>query len=190
MKLGRVLFLVALIGICADVARASATSPTSVIPDPRVIFNTPDPACAPGYYCVDLTYTGPTGSFPDLIFSVSNPPGQLPNPSSYLCTSNVFADCENLTNAPPTELYGFLLYGGDPTITHGQTFSLSSSGPIDLTLPTDDGMQIFSCGAGSDCKNGVADLVSPEPGTAVLFMSGLISLLGFARKRIGAAFLA
>jgi hypothetical protein len=187
MKLGRVLFLVALIGVCGGVARASVTAPKA---DARVIFNTPDPTCAPGYYCVDLTYTGPTESYPDLIFSVSNPPGELSDPSSYVCTTNVFATCSNITNAPPTELYGFLLDGGDPTITHGQTFSLSSSGPIDLTIPTgSDGMQIFSCGPGSDCKNGVAEL-SPEPGTAILFMSGLISLLGFGRKRLAAAFLA
>ena len=176
MKLARVFFFLAILGSSAVAAYAQTSIPPN---DPRVVFNTPDPACPTGLYCVDLTYTGPTENA--LIFGVPGPSGSfLPVPPAYSCVSNAFAECQADENEAGTEFFAYSLFDG--SVTSGETFSLTSTGPIQLTLPAG-----FTCNPGSPCSmvNGVlvADL-TPEPGTAILFMSGLIFVVGLTSKRL------
>jgi hypothetical protein len=185
MKLARVFCFLVILGSSAAAAYAQTpVDPGNLLSDPRVVFNAPDPACGAGLFCVDLTFTGTPP--PGLFFGVPGPAGSfLPDapPSVFSCISNVFAFCVNDENQAGTEFFGFSLFGA-PGITSGETFTLSSTGPILLTLPTG-----FSCNEGSSCStvNGVlvADL-TPEPGTALLFMSGLIFVVGLGSKRFRA----
>jgi hypothetical protein len=178
MKLTRVFFFLVILGSSAVAADAQ----TSIAPtDPRIVFNTPDPACPAGMYCVNLTYTGPQENA--LIFGVPGPPGSFLEAAplyTYSCVSNAFAGCQPDENQAGTEFFAYSLFDG--SVTSGETFSLTSTGPIQLTLPTG-----FTCNPGSACSmvNGVlvADL-TPEPGTAILFMSGLIFVVGLTSKRL------
>lgn len=169
----------------------TAVDPSSVISDPTIRYS--DPSCPAGNFCIDLTYTGPTMSVPELTFLVPNPPGELPDPASYTCESNVFAACSPIDNSPSgsppaTELYGFVFYTppGDtpPTFTTDELFILSSTAPIQLTLPPGSDL---ACTPPSSCPTGEISL-SPEPGLAPLYMTGLVFLIGFTRKRFGATF--
>jgi hypothetical protein len=180
MKLARVFCLLVIVGASAIAAFAQTpVDPT----DPHVVFNSPDQVCPVGSFCVDLTYNGPQENA--LIFGVPGPAGSFdPIPPAYTCESNVFADCVADTNQgdnqPATEFFAFSLFDG--SVSSGETFSLTSTGgPIQLTLPSG-----FTCNPGSTCStiNGVlvADL-TPEPATAILFVSGLILVLGIASRR-------
>jgi hypothetical protein len=171
MSKGRVLVLVALIGFFAVVTRADATS-TVPINDPTFHFN--DPTCVSGPDCLVLTYTGPTGFVPILTFLTPTPdliPVPLtPPPTTYSCSSNVFLLCEVLDNGffCPTKYFCGVSYQLG-FLTAGETVTLSSNEPLPaFVLP--------------------ADLVTPEPTTALLFVTGLLLLflVGFARKRLGA----
>jgi hypothetical protein len=125
-----------------------------------------------------------------LVFSVPNPPGEYPAtlfPPTYKCESNVLVGVPTGQIGPPTEFTGCDFYGYLPG---SETFTLSVTGGsgIVLALPTD-----FGCVTPSECHmvNGqdVVDL-SPEPATALLYVTGLVLLVGFARKRFGADILA
>jgi hypothetical protein len=197
MRLGRVFCFLILFGLSAIAAYAQTpVAPSTVIPDPKVLFSTPDPPCPTGEYCVDLIYNGTTPLTVDFMeLEVATPPGELPNPLSYSCGGNVFAACSIVDNSPtppptPTELFGFFFYTpeGDtaPIFSPGETFSVTSTAPITLLLPD---VPFVTCDPPSSCPlvNGAPQIdLSPEPGTALLFMSGLISVIGFARKRFGA----
>lgn len=190
MKLARVFCFLIILASSAIAAYAQTPiDPSSVINDPHVVLNSPDPACPLGDYCVDLTYstthTGPV-FVPVLTFLVPDPPGELPVPPAYSCSSNVFLLCltdySGFQGFKPTEFNGFTLLFG--ILYNGQTFILESTGPIQLELPSG-----FACNPASLCPDGVVTF-SPEPGTALLFMTGLLllSLVGFARKRFAANF--
>jgi hypothetical protein len=168
-------------GVMAAVTHADTTA-TSPASDPRVILN--DPSCTQEF-CVTLTFnTSQPGTVfvPDLTFLVPNPPGELSiGPGeSYTCSSNVFFTCLPLENVfeslPPTEFYGFTFIAG--SLYNGESLSLSSNAPIELTLPPG-----LSC-SGADCSGNVVDL-APEPSAALLCAIGLAFLLACAGKRFG-----
>jgi hypothetical protein len=187
MRAARVLFVVALVGMFAVAARAQVSN--SDFPDPHPKFVSPDPACDPPY-CTDLTYTGPTTSSPVQLFFSSVPPfptGVPENPPAFGCTfidDSVSEPC--VTDDNGTTFFGFTLFL--PGATNGQTFSLTVTGdPITLALPPIDvcvGDSIANC---SDASQVTVD-PTPEPTTALLFLSGivLLSLAGFAKKRFAA----
>jgi hypothetical protein len=185
MRLARVLFMVALVGFCAVVARADST-------DPVINMHDPDPAACPtGAYCVNLSYDN-TSMFPvfvNILFP-DNPPSGVPDQSPfplYSCDSTggafiFFADTVPFPAlSPPATFLGCDLLGFLPPGI--STFTLSADGaPVVLGLPAG-----FTCQTASQCPDGEIDL-TPEPGTGILFMSGLllVGLAGFARKSFGA----
>jgi hypothetical protein len=182
--------LAALVGFCALVARADDTAS-----DPVITMHEPDPAACPtGAYCINLTYEGPTTLFGDILFATVPASGLpatiVPPPPTYSCDTNaplaVFIAQYSDVSAPPPPITGDFvgcLYLG--LLTTGETFTLSADGgPIVLSNPnTED----WVCQDAAQCSDGDLDL-TPEPGTGVLFASGLLllSLAGFARKRFGA----
>jgi PEP-CTERM motif len=184
MRLVRLLCVVVLVGFCAVVARADATTPV----DPIAHFESPDPACvAP--YCTEVTYLGSTTSSTVVLFFSSVPPyptGVPANPPAFSCD---FIDDGSPMPCSAEEV-GNTFFGFDLTLlpgaTYGQTFSLTvDGGPITLTLPSD------TCEGGStDCTPGGNVTVDPvpEPSTALLFMSGLalLFLAGVAKRYFGA----
>jgi hypothetical protein len=173
MKLGRVLFLVALIGVCALAARASDTDTSgSVISDPKYILN--GSPCGYPDNCIDLTYTGRTGPILDLTFLLPSP-GPI-SPAGYSCGSDDFLGCLILENGifcPRNEFCGVSFLLG--YLKNGESVTFSSNDP---SLPITDFLYPSSLAA------------TPEPDTALLFMTGLVSLslVGFARKRFRANF--
>jgi len=91
-----------------------------------------------------------------------------------------------VTDDNGTTFFGFTLFL--PGATMGQTFSLTVTGdPITLSLPPMNvcvGNSIANC---SDATEVTVD-PTPEPSTALLFLSGiaLLSMAGFAKKRFAA----
>ena len=182
MKLGRVFWLLAILGTSAVAAQAHTPIDSgSLISDPRVILN--DPSCPTGAYCVDLLYIGPTltvGPFPFHTPFVLSTPSPDPVPPIYTCGSNIFD-----VSLPTGTITSFRPLRGtftgcdfwDGTITSGETVTLSAAGgPVQFTLPTG-----FSCPDGG-CSDGIIDL-SPEPAAALLYMTGLIFLAGLGRRK-------
>lgn len=189
-KLARVFCFLVILGSSAVAAYAQTPiDSSSVIGDPTVAAR--DPSCPTDAYCVPITYDGTKshyyGSiFDALTFLVPDPPGPLPNGSSYTCETGVSGDIFKhcLVIALPTPLfpltdpidfYGVLFWGG--TLTPDEVVTLSSvGGPVEFDLPANfKGPKIID--------------LSPEPGTALLYMTGLVVLVGFVRKRFGANFL-
>jgi hypothetical protein len=187
MRLARVLCLVTLVGFCAVVARGDATAP-----DPHAVLNSdPCPVLADSV-CIAVNYTGPSyfvTILDPLLFLV--PGGPVPaNPPAYTCSTDLgpFAQCAPIENIfhfppPPNEFFGFAFWGFYLTDT---TYDVAvAGGPISLDLPDD-----FTCDPSTPgCSDGGDGItLTPEPGTGVLFVSGLIllGLAGFARKRFGA----
>lgn len=189
-KLAQIVCFLIIFGSLAAVAHAQDTD---------ALIRIDDPTCTPGPGCVVLEYTGPTETIPvftldPLTFLVSNPPGSYPDPAppnNYNCGSDFFAVSLAIALPPfdPDEFFGCLFTGG--TITNGDLYSISISGadiPINLSLGND-----FEC-APSDPLSCSGDMFTvdptPEPSTALLYMSGLllIFLVGFAKKRMGASF--
>lgn len=178
MRLAWALGVLATLGGFVIPAHASVTGidPSSIINDPTIELD--DPSCPSGAFCVDLTYTGPSTFFflPPLIFSVRNPPGEFPVPPVYTCESNIFAVNLALPLFSKSEFTGCLFDLGE--LTHNEPLTISSlGGPVELTLPNN-----FSC---PSCSDGTINL-SPEPGTAILYVSGLLCLVGIIRKRFRA----
>jgi hypothetical protein len=73
--------------------------------------------------------------------------------------------------------------GTDGEVMNGTDFILGSNEPIVLSL-TGTGL---GCDPSSpNCKDdGTEVSFTPEPGSALLYMSGLVLLVGFAKKRFG-----
>jgi hypothetical protein len=177
VKLSWVLGLFIILGGSATQVYADATpmDASSAIGDPRIIVQ--DPSCPVGAYCVDLTYTGPSMFFlfDPLVFSVPNPPGEYPVPPIYTCESNVFLVNLALPIFSHSEFTGCLFDLG--YLTQNEPLTISSlGGSVELTLPPN-----FSC---PSCSDDIIDL-SPEPGTAILYLTGLIFLIAFCRKYFG-----
>jgi hypothetical protein len=115
------------------------------------------------------------------------PTGVPENPPAFGCT---FIDDGSpepcITDDNGTSFFGFTLFL--PGATNGQTFSLTVMGdPITLALPPGQvcvGDSIPDC---SDASTVTVD-PTPEPTTALLFMSGivLLSLVVFTKKRLAA----
>jgi hypothetical protein len=191
MRFVRILSLVLLVGFCAVIARADATTPG----DPRVRAD--DPVCPTGAYCVTIESTTAVtvpycdpfvllldpSACPGTPFNlaVADPPGFYSVPPVYTCGSNIFGEA-----VPTGTLFPTITFTGcnfaDGTIPADTPITISSmGGPVILDLP-----EGFTCPDGG-CSDGQIDL-TPEPRTSVLFVTGLLlfSLAGFARKRLGA----
>lgn len=195
MRLGRVLCFLMLFGSSAVAAYAQTPiSPSSLTgADPTISVRSPDPACTD---CIDLTFTGtppPAPSMTTFFFAVSGyPPTGIIIPPDYSCavdsTSTNPIACNVVT----------MLIGGNPefvgvdlivyNLTNLESFSFSATGgPVTLMVPGDSGL---TCNADTPCPDGMMMIgPTPEPGTALLFMTGLVFLVGFARKRFGGNFL-
>jgi hypothetical protein len=205
MKLTRLFFFLMILGGLAIAARAQTPLPapsSGGAADPRIVV--PD-ACPADAFCANLT-AGPLGiSIPecgntivggdlllaaglcqDLFFEVAT--GPISVPPVWTCSSDYTAgtppvgflqSAPNGTIFPPTFSGCAFADGGIPA---GTTISIAVEGvggvpPPYVTFVIPAGFE----DAGSDIT------LSPEPGTSLLFMSGLllISLGGIARKRFG-----
>jgi hypothetical protein len=183
MRLARMAFLVAFVGFCGVAARADDTS--GPVADPLLHVATPDPTCDPGN-CVDLMYTGTPGVSQTFFFAAVPPvffqsfscevtDTQVPPPTELPTCQAIF---------PVIAFFGIELIVPDPTLD--ETFSFTASGgPIDLSPPP----------PGSDLVVTAGSLnldPTPEPSTALLFITGLLllCLAGFARKRFRAGIVA
>jgi hypothetical protein len=202
MKIARLLSVLVVLGTWAIAAHAQTPiDPSSVIPDPTINFHRPDPTCDPGV-CVDFAYTGAnSASGGEIFFGTVTP---LPIPPEYSCTYNgdpnaCFVDLKYSTTDPPFPIdflgVGFFittpLCNGLDDCGPQTTFSIDATGignSFLLTVPTD----LLSCTSPA-CPGGTISLepiaTTPEVGTALLYLTGLVSLVGFARKRFGADFL-
>ena len=170
--------------------------------DPTIALHYPDPAACPtGAYCVNLDFDNTTG-FPEYINELfpTVPPSGLPDTLSPGPPPSVTYSCDGsgglflfyAVTDPPFPVFPVLqtsasFLGCDfaGIVPPGEsTYTISSSGgPIVLELPPGSD---FSCQAGQSCSGNDIDL-TPELGTGILFLSGLLifSLGGFARKRFG-----
>jgi hypothetical protein len=169
MRFVRILSLVLLVGFCAVIARADATTT-----DP--IYKFDDPTCTPGPDCLVFTYNGPTGFVPILTFTTTMPDMSVPDTSCNPSPSFLF--CEVLQNGffcPPGDFCGVSFQLG--FLTHGEMVDLQFYNPEGGSVPAIPGNLLPP-----------ADL-APEPNTGVLFMSGLLLVFlgSFARKRLGAS---
>ena len=179
-KLMWVACFVILFGASAIVAHAQ----TAVDPfagDSHIILNGPDPCSSipDEPYCVPLTYSGTGATY--FTLSVPTP---IPEPPPDTCAADNFS-CIPLTASCPsmsdtTCFFGFTFFdfmGDNGTVTNGDMFSLYANVPITLSL-TGTGL---TC-SGTGCV-GPDVTFTPEPGTALLYVSGLALLVGFGRKR-------
>lgn len=188
-KLMQIIFSLIIFGASAMAVHAS---------DALIHFD--DPLCTPGPGCVVLDYTGTTMSFTTsspFDFSVADPPSFYNDPAppnNYNCASNFFTSSAAITASPfppAVQFLGCAFAGG--TLTNGDKYDLMISGaniPLDFSLGG-----VFKCDASdlSSCPNNTGTFVvgpTPEPGTFLLFMSGLVLFLlgAFTRKRFGTSF--
>ncbi len=179
MKSLRWFGLLLILGMSAVAANAQ----TGIAPgDPVLAIDDPD--CDGLPFCVDLTYQGTTGD-QLLAFLVPAPPGYLPVPPSYTCTTNIpNATVMTLTTGQPAyEFNGCNFYG---YLTQNDVYTVSSDAPITLTIPADNmGNPLFTCTDDSaQCPGGDEINLSPEPGTALLYFTGLVFLVGFVKRRL------
>jgi len=166
MRLGRLFCCLVLIGISAVAAYAQTPiNPSSLGGDPTIVFKKDPPGCTPPT-CYNLDYTA-AGTI--VFFNVI--PNQ-PVPPEYNCIATGGLVCSvDVTVGPPEELIAVAIFG-----TADQTFSLTiTGGPINLVIPT-SGITCLDdeCAAGEPIPLDP----TPEPGTALLYMTGLV-LLGF-----------
>lgn len=186
MKLARVFCFLIILGSSAIAAHAQTDA----------IIHIDDPLCTPGPTCVNLLYIGPTvtipnvGPPPDLVFllPVTNPPGFVPDPAypdNINCGSDVFSTSTPVTDAGATEFFACSFSGG--TLTNDMTYSISDVGATSqIPLSVDNTM--WQCAPDTSCTQPDISIgFAPEPGTSLLFMTGILmfSLGGFARKRFG-----
>jgi hypothetical protein len=198
MKLTRLFFFLMILGSLAIAAHAQTPLPAPTsggAGDPRIVF--PD-ACPADAFCADLT-TGDTaitiakcpggdielalGGCSDLFFGVAT--GPISVPPFWTCASDDTGGVGFLQSAPngtfpPLKFTGCAF--ADGSIPANTTISVAVEGlggapPPVVTFVIPAGF----VDAGSDIT------FSPEPGTSLLFVSGLllISLGGIARKRFG-----
>ena len=189
MKLARVFCFLLILGSSAIAAHAQTNT--------DAIIHIDDPSCTPGSNCVVLEYTGPTVDIPNLgpppqltfLLPVTNPPGFVPDPpspSNINCGSDVFSSSTAITNNGATEFFGCSFAGG--TLTNDTLYSISDDGATSQVPLTVDG-SIWQCAPDTSCtQDDISISFAPEPGTSLLFMTGILvfSLGGFARKRFGA----
>lgn len=175
MKLGRTFcFLVVFASWAIAAHGQTAIDAGSIDGDAKIILN--DPSCAE-IYCVELEATTSLSSPPSVLSFGVPTAGPIP-PGGVTCASNVFAGCMPLEVGG--DFYGLSFFDG--SVTDGEILYLSSNEPIKLTLPTG-----FSCEPPSSCPGGEISL-SPELGSGILFMSGLVFLVfgRFARRLLQA----
>lgn len=177
---------------------AVATKAQTAAPDPGIFLD--DPSCPSGVYCVDLTYDGTSpltiapflSSFPPptpFNVSVPDPPGSYSAlPPLYTCNSNIFSTSlptGTLSLTPGDsaftgcDFWGGTINPGTPGMPTVLTL-YAVGGPVELAVPED-----FSC-SGS-CSDGIAYLgPTPEPSTALLYLTGILCLVVFGRRRLKA----
>lgn len=182
-ELARVVCFLIILGgsVIPAYAAETAIDPSSVLADPTISFRDPD--CGGDPFCVDLTYTGMTGNPINLGFFVPTPPGFLPaNPPPYDCVTNIVgATMQTFETA--SEFLGCIFSG---PLTNGEDVTISADAPVVLTIPEGIGGPVFTCTDTSQCPGGDTIDLTPEPRTALLYMTGLVFLVGFVRKRFGA----
>jgi hypothetical protein len=189
-KLARALCFLVILGSSAVAAYAQTPIDASGLAgaDPTISVRSPDPACTD---CVDLTWNGtapPTGSETDFFFYVPGyPPTGIIIPPDYSCevdpsSTNPIA-CNALTKfiSGNPEFVGveLIVY----SLTDGESFSFGATGGrVTLVVPADSGL---TCNADTPCNPDGSFMIgpTPEPGTALLFMTGLIPLVGFCWRR-------
>jgi len=170
MRLGRVFCSLVLLGISAVAAYAQTPiNPSSLGNDPTIVFKPDPPGCTPPT-CYNLEYT----AAPDIVFFNVDPP--LPVPPDYTCIATGGLVCNVDISGSPEEFLTVGLYG-----LEDQTFTLSiMGGPVTLVIPPTG----ITC-LDDDCTPGesIALDPTPEPGTAFLYMTGLVLLGCGVRKR-------
>jgi len=173
MKFVRILSLVLLVGFCAVIARADATTTT----DP--IYKFDDPTCTAGPDCLVFTYNGPTGFVPILTFTTTSPDPYEPDTS---CEPGPFLFCEVIQNPP---FPGFICPADSFCGVSFQLGFLTNGETVDLQLFNPNGGPVPDLPGNLEAPS----FLTPEPNTGVLFMSGLLLVFlgGFARKRFGAS---
>jgi hypothetical protein len=182
----RVGLLLVIFGATAIAARAQTSIDPRTFTDPRVILN--DPSCPSGAFCIDLSYTGNPKEFTLLPFGPLQflvPGSGYPNPFEYSCSEDIplFRGSPAFTfPGLPVDRRG-KFHGCDffGYIAPG-TFTIAVlGGPVVLELPPG-----FSC-TDANCSDGEIPLtknyVTPEPDTLFLYLTGLILVLAFTRKR-------
>jgi hypothetical protein len=195
-QITQVLCSLILVAGSATVVRAQTQIDPSSLTDPKVRID--DPTCPAGSYCVTIELEsttpitiGPYDPFKPpnnqpndpFVLSVANPPGSYSVPPIYTCGSNIFDFWlpTGTFSFPPLSITftGCDFWGG--TIPAGMPITVSSTGgPVVLNLPSG-----FSCIDGN-CMDGVMDLapeVTPEPGTALLYFTGLLLFVAVIGKR-------
>jgi len=182
MRLGRLFCSLILFVISAIAAHAQTPiNPSSLAgADPTISVRSPDPACGG---CVDLTYTGSAATEMVFFFAAPSP---IVIPPDYSCVVDP-SSTNPINCAAVDELNSMgqpVFTGVDLTVFglfSGETFSFSATGgTVELIVPGGEGF-----GQGGTMILGP----TPEPGTALLFVTGLVFLVGFTRKRFGGNFL-
>jgi hypothetical protein len=208
MKLWRVLLMIALSGAFAFSSLADSTDPSSTdtsgsVADPVPHIASPD-GCNPPYV-VCFEYTGTS-----TVYSLFIPASPDPTPEPPLIPYCTYTDdgfpglClvdtkindgtlefEGITITSPCILIPNPPYIDCFPITTDTTFDLSvaGTGPITFGAGDDTNLCVLVNGVcNPDMTTMTADPV-PEPGTGLLFVTGLllVSLARFARKRFAAA---
>lgn len=197
MKIARVLCFLIIFGSSAIAAHAQTPlGPSGGAGDPRIIL--PD-ACPADAYCANLmtNSTGITiaacpggdlalalGLCPDLFLKVAT--GPISVPPIWTCSSDYAAGppvVGFLQSAPNGTLSPLTFTGcafADGSIPGGTTISIAVEGFGGVPPPA----VTFVIPAGF-VDAGMDITLSPEPGTSLLFMSGLLLIGFFARKRFG-----
>lgn len=207
MKLARVFCFLVILGSSAVAVHAQTPIDPSSIIDPGPRTATPDP-CSDSSYCDNFTYnaslTNSSTSKCDILgctffFAVPSPILIVPG-TKYGCEVSGSAQ---LAGAPAWDLLGYLPisctvkitdpHGNDyfdgvylivPGAFPGETFSVSEFGsPLAYDFPS----SWTGPGGCNPCEDIKID-PTPEPRTAVLYMTGLIFLVSIARKRLGIKF--
>jgi hypothetical protein len=180
-----VCFLIAFGGLAIAACAQTPIDPSSV-PDALVHMSTPD-GCNPPYE-ICFEYTGPTlpsWAVLPVFFSADPEPTVFdPTTTSYQCDTIGPLYCYMMVTDPPetADFWGMFLF--IPGAFDGETFGMTvTGGPV--SFGSSGGLP---CIAG--CVTGEPFTVdpTPEPSTALLYMSGLLLFLlgGFAKKRLGA----
>ncbi len=178
-RLARVVSLSIILGssVIPTYAAETPIDSSSVLSDPTISFRDPD--CGGDPFCVDLTYTGVTGNPILLAFLVPAPPGFLPaNPPPYNCVTNIVGATMLTVEDTPTQFNGCFFSG---PLTNGEDVTISADAPVVLTLPS-----VLTCTDTSQCPGGDTIDLTPEPRTALLYLTGLVFLVGFVKKRFEA----
>lgn len=179
MRLGRFCFILTV--FCVLAGGACAQTPV----DPKVIINKTDPVCTGAMLCytgsngdplvesftnpLPFVYTDPTGTTPltSLFIDLIN----VPALTEFQCQTDIWTDCSIIADAYGPNTVGFHLFG------NGTGLGDNGGGICSPTCPD----QLTNGEGGTfDLKPLISE--TPEPGSMILFATGLFSIF-VARKR-------